>query len=257
MVVHEGEGRCPGRLHARRRRGCRSSDARRGAPARPRALGISGHRRLPHIDGDKKDARGTPAHRSRRPASPAPSRPMKDAALEVGIMRDVALDPFTDHGHDGLIENGRHPQRPDHRAAGRTGADPGPGRLRHPRPVRHDGRPRRRPAQGAGGRGPAGRDDHVLCGQVRLGLLRPLPRRHRLGPSWDRLGGQPGDKQTYQMDFANSDEALREVALDIAEGADMVMVKPGMPYLDIVCRGGRGLQPCRPSPSRSPASTPC
>ena len=62
-------------------------------------------------------------------------------------------------------------------------------------------------------------------------LLRPVPRR-------GRLGAQPrqGDKRTYQMDPANGDEALREVALDLDEGADMVMVKPGMPYLDIVRR---------------------
>ena len=75
------------------------------------------------------------------------------------------------------------------------------------------------------------RPDHVLCGQIRLGLLRPVPRRDRLETALGKA-----DKRTYQMDPANSDEALREVALDIAEGADMVMVKPGMPYLDIVRR---------------------
>jgi porphobilinogen synthase len=62
-------------------------------------------------------------------------------------------------------------------------------------------------------------------------LLRPVPRRGRLGGNLGK-----SDKKVYQMDPANSDEALREVALDIAEGADMVMVKPGMPYLDIVRR---------------------
>ena len=75
------------------------------------------------------------------------------------------------------------------------------------------------------------RADHGLRGQVCLGLLRAVPRCGRL------VGALlTGDKRTYQMDPANSDEALREVALDIAEGADMVMVKPGMPYLDIVRR---------------------
>ena len=62
-------------------------------------------------------------------------------------------------------------------------------------------------------------------------LLRPVPRRDRLDHR-----ARHADKRTYQMDPANGDEALREVALDIAEGADMVMVKPGMPYLDIVRR---------------------
>ena len=74
------------------------------------------------------------------------------------------------------------------------------------------------------------RADPRLRRQIRVGVLRPVPRRHRLG------GVLKGDKRTYQMDPANSDEALREVALDIAEGADMVMVKPGLPYLDIVRR---------------------
>ena len=71
----------------------------------------------------------------------------------------------------------------------------------------------------------------AYCRQICLGLLRPVPRRGRL-----RRRRCTGDKRTYQMDPANCDEALREVALDLAEGADMVMVKPGMPYLDIVRR---------------------
>ena len=79
--------------------------------------------------------------------------------------------------------------------------------------------------------GPDPHPDHVLCRQIRLGLLQSVPRRYRL------LGGAlKGDKKTYQMDPANSDEALREVAFDLDEGADMVMVKPGLPYLDMVRR---------------------
>ncbi len=72
---------------------------------------------------------------------------------------------------------------------------------------------------------------HGLQRQVRERLLRPLPRCGRLGRNLGKA-----DKKVYQMDPGNSDEALREVAMDIAEGADMVMVKPGMPYLDIVRR---------------------
>ena len=75
------------------------------------------------------------------------------------------------------------------------------------------------------------RADHGLCRQIRLGLLRPVPRRRRLQQDARRATSAP-----IRWTPANSDEALREVALDIAEGADMVMVKPGMPYLDIVRR---------------------
>ena len=78
------------------------------------------------------------------------------------------------------------------------------------------------------------------------------------GPFRDAIGTAKtlvGDKRTYQMDPANGDEALREAELDIAEGADMVMVKPGMPYLDIALAGEGGASACRPSPTRCPAST--
>ena len=80
----------------------------------------------------------------------------------------------------------------------------------------------------------AGHHQHAhprLLREVRLELLRPVPRRRRLGRNLGK-----GNKYSYQMDPANSDEALREVALDLQEGADMVMIKPGLPYLDIVRR---------------------
>ena len=80
------------------------------------------------------------------------------------------------------------------------------------------------------------------------------------GPFRDAVGSAGGlgkaDKKTYQMDPANTAEALREVALDVGEGADMVMVKPGLPYLDIV-RRVKEPSACRPSPIRCPASTRC
>ena len=75
------------------------------------------------------------------------------------------------------------------------------------------------------------RADHGLCGQVRFGLLRTVSRCRRA-----RRHPRRGDKRTYQMDPANGDEAIREVGFRRSEGADMVMVKPGMPYLDIVWR---------------------
>ena len=77
------------------------------------------------------------------------------------------------------------------------------------------------------------------------------------GPFRDAVGSSAtliGDKRTYQMDPANSDEALREVELDIAEGADMVMVKPGMPYLDICAAGQNDLRRCPPLPTKCPAN---
>ena len=113
-------------------------------------------------------------------------------------------------------------------AGGRAGG----GRLRRDRAVGHDGRPRRRDAR----RARRGR----LHRRADPGLLRPSTRRRSTARSAMRSARRAnlgkGDKRTYQMDPANADEALREVALDIAEGADMVMVKPGMPYLDIVRR---------------------
>ena len=78
------------------------------------------------------------------------------------------------------------------------------------------------------------------------------------GPFRDAVGSSAtliGDKRTYQMDPANTDEALREVALDIEEGADMVMVKPGMPYLDVLAPREGPFRACRPSPIRCPANT--
>jgi porphobilinogen synthase len=103
----------------------------------------------------------------------------------------------------------------------------------------------------AGGEGQ--RDTRIMAYSAKYAssLLRPVPRCRRLSSNLGKA-----DKKAYQMDPGNSDEALREVALDIAEGADMVMVKPGIAYLDIV-RRVKESSACRPSPTRSAASTPC
>jgi porphobilinogen synthase len=83
------------------------------------------------------------------------------------------------------------------------------------------------------------------------------PFRDALGSSQVKSSGlKAGDKRSYQMDPANGDEAMREVAMDLEEGADMVMVKPGMPYLDLV-RRVKGASPFPPSPIRSRANTRC
>ncbi|HVY03504.1 MAG TPA: porphobilinogen synthase, partial [Caulobacterales bacterium] len=161
---------------------------------------------------------------------------MKDAAPEVGIMCDVALDPFTDHGHDGLLEGGRIVNDPTVErlvAQGlmqaRAGCD-----ILAPSDMM-DGRVG---ALRAALEREGLQDVMIMSYAAKYASAFYGPYREAIGSG--KLGAgsveNPGDKKTYQMDPANSDEALREVALDIAEGADMVMVKPGMPYLDIVRR---------------------
>ena len=123
-------------------------------------------------------------------------------------------------------------ERRDGRSAGEAGAMPRGGRRRHRCAVRHDGRPRR---------GAARRRSTPAASSIRASSrIRRSMRRRSTGrsatPSARRPISRGGDKYTYQMDPANSDEALWETYLDIQEGADMVMVKPGLPYLDIVRR---------------------
>jgi porphobilinogen synthase len=157
---------------------------------------------------------------------------MKAAAPGVGIMCDVALDPFTSHGHDGLIENGRIHNDATIEALvaqalvqAEAGAD-----IQAPSDMM-DGRVGaiRRALDGAGHQ-----DAMIMAYAAKYASAFYGPYRDAIGSG--RLDIGPSDKKTYQMDSGNTDEALREVALDIAEGADMVMVKPGMPYLDIVRR---------------------
>jgi porphobilinogen synthase len=205
------------------------------AAVRARALGVPAIAVFPHIDGAKKDARGS---RAADPNGLIPQavKAMKDAAPEVGIMCDVALDPFTDHGHDGLIEDGRILNDPTierlveqglMQAA--AGAD-----ILAPSDMM-DGRvgALRAALEGAGHQ-----DTMIMSYAAKYASAFYGPYRDAIGSG--KLGSgpveNPGDKKTYQMDPGNTDEALREVAMDIAEGADMVMVKPGMPYLDIVRR---------------------
>jgi porphobilinogen synthase len=156
---------------------------------------------------------------------------IKAACPEIGIMCDVALDPYTTHGHDGLLREGQIVN--DETVAvlcrqavnqAQAGCD-----IIAPSDMM-DGRVGaiRRALDEAG-------FDHVqiLAYAAKYASAFYGPFRDAVGSAKNLAGG---DKKTYQMDPANGDEALREVALDIAEGADMVMVKPGMPYLDIVHR---------------------
>jgi porphobilinogen synthase len=199
------------------------------AAVEARALGIPAIAVFPNVDAARKDAQGSEADNPDGLVAHA-IKAMKDAAPEVGIICDVALDPFTDHGHDGLIENGvivndATVERLCAQALtqARAGCD-----VIAPSDMM-DGRVGAiRAALDAEG------FQHVMILSYAAKYASAF-----YGPYRDAIGSSvalKGDKKTYQMDPANTDEALREVELDIAEGADMVMVKPGMPYLDIVAR---------------------
>jgi porphobilinogen synthase len=157
------------------------------------------------------------------------TRAIKDAVPELAVMLDVALDPYNADGHDGLVRDGRvlndatldalERQALAHAAAG---ADIlGPSDMMDGRVARIRTALEREGFE----------DTLILSYAAKYASAFYGPFRDAVGAT----GALKGDKKTYQMDPANSDEALREVAADLAEGADMVMVKPGMPYLDI-CR---------------------
>lgn len=233
MVVHEGEGQVPVASMPGVARLSVAEAAKAAVEARQ--LGIPAIAIFPHIDMARKDAAGSLA------ADPdglicRAVKAMKDAAPEVGIMCDVALDPFTDHGHDGLIENGRilndaTIERLVEQAMvqARAGCD-----ILAPSDMM-DGRVGAlRTALEVEGL----QDVMIMSYAAKYASAFYGPYRDAIGSGKLGTGAvdNPGDKKTYQMDPANTEEALREVALDIAEGADMVMVKPGLPYLDILRR---------------------
>jgi porphobilinogen synthase len=158
-------------------------------------------------------------------------RELKRQVPGLGVMCDVALDPYTSHGHDGLLENGRILNDESVKVLVQQAmvqADAGCDIIA--------------PSDMMDGRIGAIRDALEAAGHTDTLIMAYAakyasgfygPFRDAVG-SGANLGG--GDKKTYQMDPANGDEAMREVALDIEEGADMVMVKPGMPYLDLCWR---------------------
>ena len=234
MVVHDGEAP---RVPVPSMPGVERLSVREAAKAalQAHALGIPAIAVFPHIDGRKKNAAGDEAGNPDGLIAQA-VKAMKDAAPEVGIMCDVALDPFTDHGHDGLIENGRILNDPTIERLIEQGlmqADAGADILAPSDMM--DGRVGAiRAALEAAGH----QDVMIMSYAAKYASAFYGPYRDAIGSGKLGTGSveNPGDKRTYQMDPGNTDESLREVALDIAEGADMVMVKPGMPYLDIVRR---------------------
>jgi porphobilinogen synthase len=191
-------------------------------------LGIPAVALFPVVSKEKKSLKAEEAYNQKNLIC-ATVESLKKALPQMGVICDVALDPYTTHGHDGLVKNdyvindatvevlckqticlakaGADVVAPSDMMDGRVGA------------VRHalDGK--------------GYENVSILSYAAKYASCFYGPFRDAVGSSGN-LGG--ADKKTYQMDPANSDEALREVALDISEGADMVMVKPGMPYLDII-----------------------
>ena len=163
---------------------------------------------------------------------------LKTALPELGVITDVALDPYTTHGQDGIIDDNGYvlnditkealvKQAVSHAEAGADVVAPSD---------MMDGRIGAiREALEAGGHV----NTLILSYAAKYASVYYGPFRDAVGSAGNLKGG---DKKTYQMDPANSDEAIHEVALDLGEGADMVMIKPGMPYLDIVRRVKSELQ---------------
>ena len=229
MVVHDGDepkvpvGSMPGLFRL-------NVEEAAKAARRARDLAIPAVAIFPHINPDRKDEMGSEALNADG-LIPSVIKAMKDAAPEVGVICDVALDPFTSHGHDGLIDE-----------VGYVLNDDTTKLLVDQALVQAE----------------AGADVVAPSDMMdgRVGAIRKALEANNFsntmilsyaakyassfyGPYRDAIGSATalkGDKKTYQQNPANSDEALREVAMDIAEGADMVMVKPGLPYLDIVRR---------------------
>jgi porphobilinogen synthase len=158
-------------------------------------------------------------------------RAIKDAVPEIGVLTDVALDPYTAHGHDGLIDE-----------AGYVRNDATIDVLVRQAVVQAEaGADIVAPSDMMDGRVGAIRSALEDAGHVNVAIMAYAAKYASAlyGPFREAVGSGgrlKGDKLGYQMDPANGEEALREVALDLAEGADMVMVKPGLTYLDVVAR---------------------
>ena len=195
------------------------------------ALGIPALALFPVIDASLKDAQGSEAANPEG-LIPAAVRGLKARFPELGVMTDVALDPYTSHGQDGLLDESGYilndptvaqlvKQALAHAAAGANIIAP---------------------SDMMDGRIGAVRQALEAAGHVHTRIMAYSAKYASAfyGPFRDAVGSAASlgksNKKVYQMDPANSNEALREVALDIAEGADMVMVKPGLPYLDVLRR---------------------
>ena len=184
---------------------------------------------FPYTDPNLRDEHGSEALNPENLVCQA-VRAIKKEVPDVGILCDVALDPYTSHGHDGLMRDGTILNDETVAVLVRQAivqAEAGCDIIA--------------PSDMMDGRVGAIREGLDEAGFVDVQIMSYAAKYASAfyGPFRDAVGSSAtltGDKRTYQMDPANTDEALREVELDIAEGADMVMVKPGMPYLDILAR---------------------
>ena len=192
-------------------------------------LGIPAIALFPNTPDDKRDDEASEAFNPQNLVCRA-VRAIKREVPDIGVICDVALDPYTSHGHDGLLVNDEIANDETVDALIQQALN--------------------QVEAGCDILAPSDMMDHRI-GAIRQALESEEHQNTLImsyaakyasafyGPFRDAVGSSgtlKGDKRTYQMDPANSDEALREVELDIEEGADMVMVKPGMPYLDIVQR---------------------
>src|ERR1035437_8895739 len=192
-------------------------------------LGIPAIALFPATPTGKKNAEGTEATNPNNLICSA-ARILKQEFPDIGLIGDVALDPYTDHGHDGVIRDGYVANDDTLQVLTRQAlvqAQAGIDVIA--------------PSDMMDGRVAAIREalDAESLIHTRIMSYAAKYASAFYGPFRDALGSGgalKGDKKTYQMDPANTDEALREVELDLQEGADMVMVKPGMPYLDIIRR---------------------
>jgi len=206
-----------------------SVDLAAEAVAEAAALGIPAVALFPCTPPGRKDEDGTEATNPDNLMCRA-ARAIRAAVPDIGLVGDVALDPYTSHGHDGVIRQGYVANDETLEILCRQAlvqAEAGIDVIA--------------PSDMMDGRVGAIRRALDARGLIHTRIMSYAAKYASAfyGPFRDAVGSASalvGDKKTYQMDPANTDEALREVALDLAEGADMVMVKPGMPYLDIVRR---------------------
>lgn len=193
------------------------------------SLGIPAIAPFPFVERELRDPTGSEALNSRNLMCRA-VRAIKAAVPEIGIICDAALDPYTSHGHDGVMDGEKvlndasvHILTQQALALAEAGAD-----VIAPSDMM-DGRV----AAIRAGLDNGGLEDvQIMAYAAKYASAYYGPFRDAIGTNATLVG----DKRTYQMDPANSDEAIAEVALDLEEGADMVMIKPGLPYLDVVAR---------------------
>ncbi|WP_298215499.1 porphobilinogen synthase [Acidocella sp.] len=192
-------------------------------------LGIPAIALFPVTPAERKDAEGAEALNPENLICRA-ARRLKAAFPQIALVGDVALDPYTDHGHDGVVRDGYVANDESVAVLCRQAVNQA-----------EAGIDIIAPSDMMDGRVGALREALDAEGLIHTRIMSYAAKYASAfyGPFREAIGSQvalKGDKKTYQMNPANSDEALREVAMDIAEGADMVMVKPGLPYLDIIRR---------------------